>query len=81
MDVISGDFYNFSDITFSIQSSLTTLISGEAKAFILIMVYQEVSFLNNYFTTLDWQEQNTTCTKTTRIKSRGIGMATQIIKK
>ena len=53
--IISGDFYNFSDIKFSIQSSLTTLISldtlqplqsesqagaGEAKAFKLIMVYQ-----------------------------------------
>ena len=27
MDVISGDFHDFSDITFSIQSSLATLIS------------------------------------------------------
>ena len=80
MDVISDDFYDFSDITFSIQSSLATLIcldtlqslqsesradAGEVKAFKLIMVYQEFSFLNN-FTTLGWQEQNTTlCTKTT----------------
>ena len=59
MDVISGDFCDFSDITFSMQSLLTTLISldtqqslqsesqadaGEAKAFKLIMVYQEFSF-------------------------------------
>ena len=52
MDVISGDFYNFSDVTFSIQSStssisLDTLQSlqsesragaGVAKAYKLIIV-------------------------------------------
>ena len=48
MDVISGDFYNFSVITFSMQLSLTTLINldtlqtdsragaGEAKVFYVV---------------------------------------------
>ena len=99
MDVISGDFYNFSDviILFATQSSLISLDTlqslqsesragtGEEKAFKL-MVYQEFRFLDNL---QHWVGKNKTLQyaqnymnkKSKTFKCRGIGIATQIIKK
>ena len=94
MDVISFFHAIILDTLQSLQSEFQAG-DGEAKAFrptknsiILCMHVFSFSVKSLIITTLGLQEQDTIlCTKTTRIKNqktlkcRGIGMATQIIKK